>query len=141
MVNVISNRGYEGTYQKLGYVNGRTSWNSSTGYAVWYSQNNPYWLFGSMDVLGQDMGLLFALSGNDTCFYNISGDQWQYYNYGASAWTYVNDGDVSMQCLSGNLNQQFSKKKANSTELFKYFLDFLPVLSQFYPGFNLDNFR
>ena len=112
MVNVISNRGYEGTYQKLGYVNGRTSWNSSTGYAVWHSQNNPYWLFGSMDVLGQDMGLLFAfIDGNSSCFYNISGDQWQYYNYGASAWTYVNDGDVSMQCLSGNLNQQFSKKK------------------------------
>ena len=38
-VNVISNKGVGGTYQKLGYVNGQASWNSSTGYAVWYSQN------------------------------------------------------------------------------------------------------
>ena len=142
MVNVISNRGYEGTYQKLGYVNGRTSWNSSSGCAVWHSQNNPYWLFGSMDVLGQDMGLLFAfIDGSSSCFYNISGDQWQYYNHGASAWTFVDVGDVSMQCLSGNLNQQFSKKKRPTRlSYLKNFLIFFP----FCPNsilINLDNFR
>ena len=104
MVNVISNRGGQGTYQMLGYVNGRTSWNSSTGYAVWHSQNYLYWLLGSMDLLGQDMATLFTFTGLNGCFYNISGDQWLYYNYGASAWTYVNDGDVSIQCLSGNSN-------------------------------------
>ena len=56
-----------------------------------------------MDVLGQDMAILFTWTGgNNSCPYNISGAQWQYYNHGASAWTYVDVGDVSMQCLSGN---------------------------------------
>ena len=103
MVNVISNRGGQGTYQMLGYVNGRTSWNSSTGYAVWHSQNYPYWIFNSMDLLGQDMATLFTFTdGNNSCFYNISNNQWQYYNDDVEGWTYVNDGDVSIQCLSGN---------------------------------------
>ena len=100
-VNAISNYpNIQGTYQKLGYVNGRTSWNSSTGYAVWHSQNYPYWLLGSMDLLGQDMTTLFTFTGLNGCFYNISGDQWQHYNLGV--WTYVNVGDVRIQCLSGN---------------------------------------
>ena len=102
-VNVISNRDGEGTYQRSGYVNGRTSWNSSTGHAVWYNQNYQGWCFGPMDYLGQDwVFLITSTGGNNDCFYNISDDQWQYYNSGASAWTYVNVGDVSMQCLSGN---------------------------------------
>ena len=102
-VNVISNKDGQGTYQKLGYVNGRTSWNSSTGDAVWYSQNYQGWFFGSIDWIGQDMAFLLTFwTGNNSCFYNISGDQWQYYDSGASAWTYVNVGDVSIQCLSGN---------------------------------------
>ena len=101
-VNVISNKGVGGTYQKLGYVNGRASWNSSTGDAVWYSQNYEGWFFGTMDILGQDAASLLTFgTGNNSCFYNISGDQWLYYDSGASAWTYVNVGDVSIQCLSG----------------------------------------
>ena len=105
MVNVISNKGGEGTYQKLGYVNGRTSWNSSTGDTVWYSQNYQGWFFGSMDYLGQDMAFLLTFgTGNNSCFYNISDDQWQYYDSGASAWTNANVDDVRIQCLSGNFN-------------------------------------
>ena len=82
-VNVISIRGGAGTYQRLGYVNGRTSWNSSTystlGYAVWYSQNYQGWLFGHMYSLGQDAlnAFLKTSAGNDSCPYNISADQWQ----------------------------------------------------------------
>ena len=106
MVNVISNRGGEGTYQKLGYVNGRTSWNSSTGYAVWYSQNYQGWFIGYMDYLGQNAVFLKTFStSNNSCFYNISNDQWQYFHSVSSGWgiwTYVNVGDVSIQCLSGN---------------------------------------
>ena len=105
-VNVISNRGGEGTYQRLGYVNGRTSWNSSTGSAVWYSQNYQGWFFGYMDYLGQNAAFLKTFStSNNSCFYNISNDQWQYFHSVSSGWgiwTYVNVGDVSIQCLSGN---------------------------------------
>ena len=86
-----------------GYVNGQTSWNSSTGDAVWYSQNFQGWFFGSIDWIGQDIAFLSTFwTGNDSCFYNISGDQWQYYDSGAIAMLYVNAGDVSIQCLSGN---------------------------------------
>ena len=54
-----------------------------------------------MNWIGQDAAFLLTFwTGNDSCFYNISGDQWQHYNLGA--WTYVNDGDVRIQCLSGN---------------------------------------
>ena len=45
---------------------------------------------------------MYALTGNDSCFYNISGDQWNYFDSGAEGWAPVNDGDVSIQCLSGN---------------------------------------
>ena len=114
-VNVISNKGGEGTYQKFGYVNGRTSWNSSTGDAVWYSQNYQSWLFGSVDWIGQDMASLLTFgTGNNSCFYNISGDQWLYYDSGASAWTYVNVGDVSIQCLSGKFEYHISEMKGSS---------------------------
>ena len=106
MVNVISNRGGEGTYQILGYVNGQTSWNSSTGYAVWYSQSYQGWGFGYMNDLGQNTAFLKTFwTSNISCFYNISNDMWYYFNSGASGWgtwTYVNVGDVSIQCLSGN---------------------------------------
>ena len=86
-------------------MNGRTSWNSSTGDAVWFIPDYEGWVFGPMEDLGGVSGVVIVAieTGNDSCFYNISGDQWQYFNSGAGGWTYVNDGDVSIQCLSGNL--------------------------------------
>ena len=82
-VNVISNRDGEGTYQRSGYVNGRTSWNSSTGYAVWYSQSYQGWFFGCMDYLGQNTAFLKTFwTSNNSCFYNISNDQWHYFDSG-----------------------------------------------------------
>ena len=103
-VNVISNKGgVQGTYEKSGYVNGRTSWNSSIGTAVWYYPALEGWFFGSMAVLGgASISLGATQTGNDSCFYNISGDQWQYWDSGASSWAYANIGDVSIRCLSGN---------------------------------------
>ena len=105
-VDVISNKGgIQGLYQKLGYVNGRPSWNSSVGTAVWFTPTYEGWLFGSIDSLGQDLAFVISLGiGSHSCPYNIPDDQWLYYNSGASSWQYVNDGDVSIQCLSGNLN-------------------------------------
>ena len=97
--------GVQGTYQTLGYVNGRTSWNSSTGAAVWYFPDYEGWFFGPMGSLGGSSVYIIAIwVGNDTCFYDLSGDQWQYYDSGASAWTNANVDDVRIQCLSGNFN-------------------------------------
>ena len=104
-LNVGSNKGIQGIYQKLGYVNGRTSWNSSTGSAVWFAPDFEGWFFGSMDIIGQNMATVLVFeTGNNSCPYNISSDQWQYYDSGAGGWTYVNVGDFSVQCLSGNFN-------------------------------------
>ena len=111
-VNVISNKDGQGTYQKLGYVNGRTSWNSSTGDAVWYSQTYEGWFFGSMDWIGQDVAFLLTYwTGNDSCPYNISDDKWLYYDWGSWSWEYVNVGDVSIECLSGKFDKYFCKIK------------------------------
>ena len=105
-VDVISNKGgIQGLYQKLGYVNGRPSWNSSVGTAVWFTPTYEGWLFGSMDSLGQDLAFVISLGiGSHSCPYNIPDDQWLYYDSGSSAWAYVNVGDVSIECLSGRFN-------------------------------------
>ena len=86
-------------------MNGKTSWNSSDGVAVWFSPTYEGWFFGTMEYLGQDYAMVVCLgTGTQSCFYNIPVDQWLYYNYENSAWEYVNDGDVSIQCLSGKFN-------------------------------------
>ena len=85
-------------------MNGRTSWNSSIGAAVWFRYDYEGWFFGPMAGLGglSPISIIALYTGNDSCFYNVSGDQWQYLS-GAGSWTSVNDGDVSIQCLSGNI--------------------------------------
>ena len=51
------------------------------------------------------MAIILSLgTGNYSCPYNISNDQWLYYDSGISSWAYVNYGDVTVQCLSGNLD-------------------------------------
>ena len=86
-------------------MNGRTSWNSSTGAAVWYFPYNEGWFFGPMAGVGGSSVYIVAIwMGNDSCFYDLSGDQWQYYDSGASAWTNANVDDVRIQCLSGSFN-------------------------------------
>ena len=108
-VNVISNTypNIQGIYQKMAWdVNGRTSWNSSNGKAVWFHQTYLGWrcFFGPMENLGGSSANLVSHFGINSCLYNIPGNLWMYYDSGASAWTYVNVGDVIIQCLSGNFN-------------------------------------
>ena len=84
-------------------MNGRPSWNSSVGVAVWFSPTYEGWFFGPVDYLGQDMANVISVNtGNHSCPYNIPDDQWLYYDSGSSAWAYVNVGDVSIECLTGN---------------------------------------
>ena len=87
-------------------MNGRTSWNSSIGAAVWFRYDYEGWFFGPMENLGGSSANLVSTQhfGINSCLYNIPGNLWIYYDSGASAWTYVNVGDVIIQCLSGNFN-------------------------------------
>ena len=105
MVDVVSNKGIQGIYQKLEVVNGRPSWNSSVGVAVWFSPTYEGWFFGPVDYLGQDYASVISVNtGTVSCPYNIPDDQWLYYDSGSSAWAYVNVGDVSIECLTGKFN-------------------------------------
>ena len=96
--------GYQGIYQKMVDVYGRTAWNSSNTTAIWWVPASDDWFFGPMEYLGENYaGIITTGAGNQSCLYNLQGpgDQWVYYNGGTSAWTLANVGDVSIQCLSG----------------------------------------
>ena len=95
---------YEGIYQRIEDVNGRTAWNSSNTKGIWWAPSSDDWNFGPMENLGETYGGIRTTgAGNLSCLYNLQGpgDQWVYYNGGTSAWTLANVGDVSIQCLSG----------------------------------------
>ena len=103
-------------------MNGRTSWNSSTGAAVWYFPDYEGWFFGPMESLGSVSVHIIAIwMGNDSCFYDIPGNQWQYYDSGLEDWTFfANVDDVRIQCLSGNFN--FSEIKGTSLHAYSNFI-------------------
>ena len=76
-LNVVSNKGIQGIYQKLGHVNGQTSWNSS-GIGLWFSHTHEGWFFGGIyiEYLGQDMAAVIVIgTGNNSCPYKVSDDQ------------------------------------------------------------------
>ena len=92
---------YEGIYQRIVDVNGRTAWNSSNTKGIWWAPSSDDWNFGPMENLGETYGGIRTTgAGNLSCLYNLQGpgDQWVYYN---SAWMLAIVGDVSIQCLSG----------------------------------------
>ena len=108
---------YEGIYQRIEDVNGRTAWNSSNTKGIWWAPSSDDWNFGPMENLGETYGGIRTTgAGNLSCLYNLQGpgDQWVYYNGGTSAWTLANVGDVSIQCLSGIIYKElkFHTKKA-----------------------------
>ena len=95
---------HKGIYQRIVDVNGQTAWNSSNTKAIWWVPSSDDWMFGPMEKLGENYGSIMTTgAGNLSCLYNLQdpGDQWVYYNDGA--WTLANVGDVSIQCLSGNV--------------------------------------
>ena len=96
----------QGIYQRAGKVNGKTSWISSSGHALWYSAWYEDWLIATVDYLGTDIGGISS-SGNQgvsSCPYNVPNDAWDYANYDLGSWIIADANDISIECLTGNHN-------------------------------------
>ena len=91
----------QGIYQREGKVNGKTSWISSSGHALWYNPASDDWMIGSVDDLGSYTGGITSTGaqGISSCPYNVPNDAWLYSNNG---WIIADANDVSIECLTGN---------------------------------------
>ena len=94
----------QGIYQRAGNVNGKTSWISSKGYALWYNVANHVWLFGYVDDLGGMIGGIASTGaqGISSCPYNVPNDAWMYANNEFGSWIIADANDVSVECLTSN---------------------------------------
>ena len=94
----------QGTYQRAGKVNGKTSWISSSNTALWYNAGGNYWMIGLVDNLGTSVGgIASTLSqGGLSCPHNVPNDEWLYFNYDSGSWIIADANDVSIECLTGN---------------------------------------
>ena len=92
----------QGIYQRAGKVNGKTSWISSSSYALWYDAPARDWMIGYVDDLGYSNGMI-ASTGNQwisTCPYTVPNDAWIYTE--DDSWVIADANDVSIECLAGN---------------------------------------
>ena len=93
----------QGIYQRAGKVNGKTSWISSTGQALWYYPAYSDWMIGSLDYLGTGTRAISSIGnqGISSCPYNVANDVWEYWDDG---WIIADANDVSIECLAGSDN-------------------------------------
>ena len=91
----------QGIYQRAGKVNGKTSWISSSGHALWYYPGSSDWMIASVDYLGTGTRGISSTGnqGISSCPYNVPNDAWMYSNDG---WIIADANDVSIECLKGN---------------------------------------
>ena len=92
----------QGIYQRAGKVNGKTSWISSSGRALWYYPGSSDWMIGSVDNLGTDSRGISSIGnqGISSCPYNVANDVWEYWDNNALIIADAND--ISVECLAGN---------------------------------------
>ena len=92
----------QGTYQRAGKVNGKTSWISSSNTALWYNAVPDDWMIGSVDNLGSSFGGISSTGeqGRSSCPYNVPNDAWKY--VGNGSWIIADAYDIIIECLSGN---------------------------------------
>ena len=93
----------QGIYQRAGKVNGKTSWISSRGEALWYNAVSDDWMIASVDNLGANFGSVSSTGnqGRSSCPHNVPNDAWQY-SVGNGGWIIADANDVSIECLKGN---------------------------------------
>ena len=93
-----------GIYQRAGKVNGKTSWISSSNYALWYNPASHAWMIGSVDDVGTTFGGISSTGaqGRSSCPYNVPNDAWEYVVNGG--WIIAGANDVTIECLTGNHN-------------------------------------
>ena len=93
----------QGIYQRAGKVNGKTSWISSSGHALWYYPGSSDWMIANVDYLGTGTRGISSTGnqGISSCPYNVADDVWEYWDDG---WIIADANDVSIECLAGNDN-------------------------------------
>ena len=103
----------QGIYQRAGKVNGKTSWISSSGHALWYNPGSSDWMIASVDYLGTSSGSISSTGdqGISSCPYNVPNDAWEYVIDGK--WIITDANDVSLECL-GNLSLSMTQLLTHS---------------------------
>ena len=94
----------QGIYQRAGKVNGKTSWISSSGHALWYYPGSSDWMIASVDNLGSGTGGISSTGnqGQSSCPFNVPNNAWKY--GGNNGWVIADANDVNIECLAGNDN-------------------------------------
>ena len=92
---------WQGIYQRAGKVNGKTSWISSSGQALWYNPDSFDWMIGFLSEIGTNIGAIDSTGsqGRSSCPYNVSNDAWEYEVDGS--WIIADTNDVIIECLTG----------------------------------------
>ena len=92
----------QGIYQRAGIVNGKTSWISSSGHALWYYPGSLDWMIATVDYLGTDTSGIISIGnqGISSCPYNVSNDDWAYTD--SNVWIIADANDINVECLAGN---------------------------------------
>ena len=69
-------------YEKSDNVNGKLSWTSTSKVtAIWYNQPSSDWVFGAVENIGKDLGLIHSDYNieNVTCPQEVPLNKWKWY--------------------------------------------------------------
>ena len=87
----------EGIYNISSMINEKASWNSESN-GVWYGQG--FWIFGSLDNIGTDIGGIFSNSTNK-CPFLLQSEDLYYYDY-RDQWIQSVADEINVDCSDGN---------------------------------------
>ena len=88
-----------GLYEETTPVNGKQSWTSVNGNAIWRSASIAEWVIGTASGIGGNIGGLFSNDPSDpdsNCPQQVS--KWNVYNGNAKDFVEVASSDVSFEC-------------------------------------------
>ena len=96
---------YAGVYKESGQINGKRSFTSIDNVtAIWYNPPARDWLFGSVEYIGQNLGLIHS-DYNDVktvCPQEIPFDKWKWYSN--ETWFRSNQSEIQLQCGKKSTN-------------------------------------
>ena len=79
-------------------INGKASWTSESN-GIWFFQR--FWIFGSLDDIGTDIGGIFSNNINK-CPFLLQSEELYYYNYSSDQWIQSVGDEINVDCSDGN---------------------------------------